>query len=113
MIVHDKQNILFVISTGKNVFGGWNNKNAFNKEVEDDKALIFSIRSSKDWAPAIFNIIKGQTALHQRNFHCLFGGNFCIWLGDYTEEGGGYEIRSFEKPAYDDYLLSSIWAMLK
>ena len=107
-MVYGKQNILCIISTGNDVFGGytfvgWDDKDRYGTK-DDGEAFIFSIRSSKDWPPAIFNLIKGNALHHQEDFHCMFGQNLCIWLSDNSCKGGGYDVRSFEKPKHDDYL---------
>lgn len=108
-MVHGEQNILCIISTGDNVFGGYTSVgwpiHDNGTQIKDNKAFIFSIRSSKDWSPAIFNIIKDQTALGiLPGFQCMFGHNFCIYLNLNDGLAGGYTPASYETPQHHDYL---------
>ena len=106
-----KSMVLCIISTGDNVFGGytktgWNNTPyRQTNNLKDEKAFIFSIRSSKNYPAAIFN----TTASCDGNLQCggyysgVFGNNFAIWIGD--KLCGSYPCKSFEDPPFQDYLL--------
>lgn len=107
-LVHGEQNILCIISTGDNVFGGYTSVgwpiHNDGKQIKDNKAFIFSIRSSKDWPPAIFNIIQDKVALSiQHGHHCVFGNHFCIFLNNFGQ-GGGLSPTSYEPAKHYDYL---------
>ena len=117
--VHNKQNVLCLISTmNGNVFGGYTAKGWTEggdesiNEIHDNKAFIFSIRSSKKYPPRIFNpISKDEVTLRcEKGYICMFGHHCSIWMQDSyltiskERSGGCYNAIAFEKPPHKDYL---------
>ena len=107
---HRKTNLLCIISTDDgNVFGGytamgWRNVN-YSTYI-DEKAFLFSIRSSKNYPPKIFNAIKEKVTIRtEMSFYCLFDINYAIWIKQTGTGGGCYPIRSFERPQHKFYFL--------
>ena len=85
-ICHDETHLIWLIETSKgNVFGGYTAKGWRGIQQgcsqDDDKAFIFSIRSSSNHPPRIFNVIKPSKALYnEKGYYCMFGlvGIYCI-----------------------------------
>ena len=83
---HNKQNILCIIHTQNNhVFGGFT-ANGWpgiepNKKITDDKAFIFSIRSSTEFSPTIYDVNQPTKALAIINGeYCCFGNDSMIYI---------------------------------
>ena len=113
--VHDKQNVLCLISIQNgNVFGGYTATGwpkSGDGTIIDEKAFIFSIRSSAKYAPAIFNAKSNtaKTLRYEPSFYCMFGDGCSIWLhGEGAECGRGscYPPTEFVEPPHSDYLAS-------
>ena len=114
--VNGKKNILCIIHTDSdNVFGGYTqkgfNKNGDTEDTKDLKAFLFSIRSSKNYPPRIFN--PNKTRCQVRNdggsLYCMFGVYPAFWLQD-SGRGQCYGFLGFEEPenGEQDYLIMVI-----
>ena len=104
---HGKPNLLCIVYTTKNnVFGGYTSKGWTTDSftIQDDDAFIFSIRSSKNYPPKIFNAIKGtKTLQNSSHFYCIFGSGYAIWIGYDGTYGGCYKPSTFETPEHRNY----------
>ena len=92
-ICHNKKNLLCIIHTKRNnVFGGFtasgwfdgnNDGLDYSKVIEDDKAFLFSIRSSLSCPPAIYSVKKPEKALQMTiGFYCCFGSDYLMYVYD-------------------------------
>eukprot|EP01084_Bolivina_argentea_P205704 351361_1 len=92
--VHDKENILCLIQISNGcVFGGFT-ATGWTQSVSgcqyDKEAFIFSIRSSRNYTPKIFNCVDHSDALwNGLDYYCVFGGNCAFYITDRGETGRG------------------------
>ena len=108
-ICHNKKNLLCIIHTKRNnVFGGFtangwidadHHRSNYWNAIQDDKAFLFSIRSSLSYPPAIYNVKKPQNALQiTSGFYCCFGSDLLVYIYDSDPEDkvAVYSMDSYE-----------------
>ena len=108
---HDRINVLCIILDAKgNVFGGYTAKGWQGRPEyesgQDDKAFLFSIRSSYGHPAGVYDAIKGKyTICLKANFYCIFGVEGAIWIYENAKNLGGCRaIGTFERPPKSRYL---------
>ena len=108
----DKQNLFCLIHESKgNVFGGYTKRGWKSDDrhgcLEDKYAFVFSIRSSRNYPPKIFNCIKQEKALFYRSphYYCMFGQACAFYIQQHGQKGGCQRISHlYEKYPEDSYL---------
>ena len=100
---HDKKNLLCIIHTqNNNVFGGFTANGwpttALQYNITDDKAFIFSIRSSLKFSPAIYDVNVPEKALTIINGeYCCFGSDSMIYI---FEKGSLSTVAVYSEVSY-------------
>ena len=113
--VHGHKNILCLIQTEKeNIIGGftstgWSTTYPKHRITEsDDKAFIFSIRSSGECKVAIHDIDQAENALRiQPGFYCMFGSHCTIYCytASWRDSPCCGEVRNHQR----DYKTNETW----
>ena len=112
---YNKQSVFCLFSGAKGnvcggyTFKGWDqHKPAYRSpdyddpDAKDDKAFIFSIRSSKGWKPSLSNVEWKSKALINSGYfkqYCLFGDNYALFLendGNIYCNGPEYVYQPFQ-----------------